>query len=248
LYELTFKVDGGSSDVSAEGKETLISVVAKIGEKMVGAMSPRQIFILCLTTAVIYFTSPPVLKYVEGISDDRKAELQAEKDNGMIDLVKQISKDQKDNMDTIARALSASPRARDVAEHVNDATSSILNGVSGADSIKLQGVEMDRSVVSSINRRTRRASENVLIQGNFYVLSVDTSDSDVTKVYLQDVGDKERQFIAEIDDPLVFQKAKKAIQTGEWDRVPIRVKLSARKIGDDIKYAKIISANKTKSK
>lgn len=247
-FELVFSIKSGSSDVSAEGKDTLSELAKHTIVEACKKMTGKQILILLLVVALGYFGQASYSRYLDAAIDGKKIEAQSDKDKSLIDLAKQISQDDKEKMQLLSSALKIVPQARDVIEHRDRAIDSIVKNASRADSIDLQGMHIDGRAISSINRSTRRKAETTTIAGEFFVLAVDTSDPDVFKVTLQNKLDDEQVVSADIDDAIVMGSAHKAIQDAEWSRKPLRITMSAKLIGGEIKGAKIIRASKIRNK
>ncbi len=243
-YELTFKVDKGSSDVETEGKGALV----QIGKEAVKKMSGRQLVIVLLTAALLFFGEKGVSHYLDTTVEGKKLEAEQERDKALIDLTKQISKDDQEKMKILNDAVKASPRARDVSEYSDHATDSIVRNSSDAREITIQGKRLDHDVISSITRGTRRSAETKIVSGRYFVRTVDTTDEDFFKVRLENEEDENDVIIASLEDAVAFERYKGVIQRAEWGRRPIRVKLSAKMIGDRVVDAKILSASTPKKK
>ncbi|MCB1540152.1 MAG: hypothetical protein KDJ25_04650 [Rhodoblastus sp.] len=243
-YELVFTVRSGSSDVEAEGKGSLID----LGKEALKKMSGRQTMILLLVTALLYFGKEGVSTYLTSIAEEKRIAATSERDQALIALSKEITASDQRKIEIMHEALRASQRARDVNEFKSQANDAILRNSSQADEVVLQGKNLDRQVVSSINRSTRRKAEERFIDGIYLVVGVDTSDPEVIRVKLQERDNDDSVVTAELDDLMIQQQFSGVIQRAEWQRKPIKVRMSARFVGNDIQYAKILKASSLRKK
>lgn len=234
-FELVFKVKDGSSEVSADGKESIVAMAGKLVGSAVNNMDGKQTMIAVIVIALSFFGTKSLDFYVE-------KSFAGKKETEMTDLIKSLSASDTKKMEIMERASKLVPNVSDITERRDDAVDSIIKSTSRSDSISIQGKELSADVVGSIRRSSRRKAENTIIDGVYYVVGVDTTDDHSFRVTLEGRDDGGETVSAEVEDKIIFANAHKAIQAAQWQRRPLRVRMSARLIGTEIRNAKIIKA------
>ncbi|MDX8441088.1 hypothetical protein [Mesorhizobium australafricanum] len=254
--ELVFRVGKGSSDLQAKAE----GQAKELGNKLIEKMNQKQVFVAVLLAIVLYFGSGPVLHYMDNQVEERRIEsserlearrieesekgrdLEAQEKARLLDIIQGLVAEGGDKAKIVKRAIKASPIASDVADHNRQATDEILRNSGDADSVTIQGIKVDRETINSITKSTRAKSVKLVFSGLFLVVGVDSNDADSYDVRLEEVGGEGRNFIAQLEDPLVGSRYQRAISTAEWNHKPVTVHIVARKVGENIRDAKIVKA------
>lgn len=237
-FELIFFVEEGSSDLIAKGRDLL----EKLGHKIAGKMSGRQLVIVLLGFGLLYFGTGPVNNYIQHASEAAKIDAEKSRDKALIDLAASMSQNETERMKIFNDAVQASSKMKALNDFKAEANDSILRNSGKADEVVLQGRSLDKSVVGSITRGERRKSQTIFIEGKYRVVGVDTTDNEMYKVRLENTDDH-TIINAELEDAVIYKRFKSVIQKAEWDRKEIRVRMSARLVGEEIQDAKILKAS-----
>ncbi len=245
--ELVFHVSEGSSDFLANSLEQLKS----IGEKAVDKMTGKELAITAVVLALVFCGAYTFNNYLDRQFEDAKDARQVEMDRGeKKDLYEFLLKDrasERDKAVLINRALEASEQARRVSEMNRDAIDKLIRSNSGAAAITIQGEVIDNDLITSLVKGSRSTAKDVIIEEIFTVDAVISDDIERFTVRLKNTSTGEL-ITATLDDPLVSEAAQKAISRAQWQASEIKVRMSARKVGDQIKDAKIIKAFKPRTK
>ncbi|BCH58949.1 hypothetical protein [Agrobacterium vitis] len=253
--ELIFKVEEGSSELNADAAEQLKGVLGKCVDKM----GSKQVFATALVVALLFFGSPQVANYlnndvektrIETAFKEETARIEAEtkrqeiastERRDTLQVIKDLVQENKRKTDLLEQAYKESAAAKHVGELNREAVGEIIRNSSKADEITIQGVTLQQNLIREITRSQRSSSQDVTIQDEFQVVGVVSEDDYSFVVRLQRVSTGEI-IVATLDDPLLSARHHKAIQQAEWKRAAVVVKISARKVGDSYKDAKILRA------
>lgn len=240
--ELIFSVNNGSSELEAQGAKQL-----RVFEKIMEKLSGKQILIAILVFLILFFGTEGVKLYLSHVEAMQKIEaelkgqeikLQERKD--LYDLLKRTNGD-KEKTILFKKAASLSSASKDITDYSNHAVDEILRHSGDASEVEYQGVTFDSSVISDITSRRRSKSENVTIKDKFLVTAVETDDTSTYRVHLASLSN-DLVFIADLEDPLVSSRYQKAIQNAEWTHKPVMVHVVGRRVGQNIRDAKITKA------
>lgn len=121
-YELIFEVKDGSSDVSTDGKNKLIELTGEAVKKMSG----RQLVIVIISCALLWFGSQSFNNYIQNTVEEKKIDASKDKDKALVELASKVSSDDLEKMHIMADALKASPRTREINELKEQAIDSII--------------------------------------------------------------------------------------------------------------------------
>lgn len=254
--ELIFKVKEGSSELNADASEQLKNIVGKCVDKMSG----KQIQISIIVVALLFFGNAQMENYLSNDlekarieasmkeessrikAETRRQEIASTERRDTLQLIEGLMRENKRKTDLLEQAFEASEVARRVGEFNGEALDEILRNSSKADELTIQGITLNKYIIRELTRSQRSSSKNVMIKEKFLVVAVESQDNDSFVVRLERLGTGE-VIIATLDDPLVSEKHHKAIQKAEWSRQPVMVHVSARKVGETYKDAKIMKAS-----
>ncbi|WP_173362963.1 hypothetical protein [Azorhizobium caulinodans] len=248
--ELIFTLKKGSSDFWAFAEKQ----IKGIGEKAIDKMTGRQILIGFIVAILVYFTQAGVTAYINSQLEMKKIELQEKQieSNGkekkdLYEFLEKVINDRRTESTTLKKAERKSPIAAKIYEHSNHAMSEIIKNSTSVDELNIQGAVFDSSSISILTRSTRSKSSKIVIKKQFYVRGVDTEQTSAFQVRLESV-DGEDRFTAILEDPLVGAKYQKAIERAEWSQKPVVVHVNARRVGEEIRDAKIVRAHTPRSR
>jgi hypothetical protein len=258
-FELVFKVEDGSSDLKAAAAE----LVKRLGEKFLNGMSDKQSKLCALSLIFLFVTGGGAYLYKDYALESQKAEAEARKDAEHNTTVRQISSDglERDRLATERERTLAAERDRLISELVKQSGKveqivreseggydAVVRNSGRADYVILQGIPLTKEDLAEIKRRTRRTAEKTVLKDEaFKIEGVDPTDPKVYVVRLRRLKTDEI-IVAQLDDAVTMERFKAVIQRGEWSRSPIVATVSVRRIGDEIKEAKILKAHTPRAK
>lgn len=225
---------------SVENGCTLINVdltefAQRITTELVTKMQPTHIIVLAISGMLLWVGGSIIKKHLELASHDKDVSEEAKKAVAMSD---QETK----RMEIMADAFKAQPKLNYVNSEVSSAMIGLLKGISDADSIEIQGVKFSNSDARVIAQTKRSESIDVQLNGNYQILSVDTSIDDEVKIRLLQT-DTQREFTAKFKDHTLDGAQIALLKDAEWSRPKKNVYLSinATELRGNITTATIIS-------
>jgi hypothetical protein len=241
-FELVFVVREGSSDLVTDGKEKLQDFAGKAFEKMTG----RQIMICILLIAVLYFGNNGLNAYLSHAAEIKRIEKQEQTERGLREIIKDLTQNERERVSLLEDIKRKNEEARTISDESDEAYESIIRHSTRADSVVIQGRPVSRRAISEITSISRRRAKNVVEDGIFTILSVDTSDPKSFVIRLKEER-TDRVISALLEDAVVTERYKRVIREAEWGKTRIKVKLSGRKIGSELRNARILKASKLRN-
>lgn len=229
--EFKAKVEDGCTLLTVD----LSEFAQKITTELITKMEPTHIIILAVSGMALWVAGSVIKKHLELSSHDKDVSEEAKK---AVNLSEQETK----RMEILASALSAQPKLAYIEKEATAATIGLLKGLSDADSIEINGVKLSKVDAKSIAQTKRSESSEIQLNGNYHILSVDTSIVDEVKIKLLQI-DTQREFSARFKDSTLDQAQIALLQEAEWSRPKKKVYLSvnATELRGNITTATIIS-------
>lgn len=252
---LNFKIEEGSSEIGAD----LITATGEAFGKATQGMGPKQKFILLLSAMLLFsgaFTIPGWLdkhyrayeaqiaatermKRTTEESEVRKEEIALNRSviAGQTQLMQQLAENQR----IIAQAIEQHPRLAEVQKQADNATNDILRQSADADTIRYHGTTLPGATVRSLTGTKRRSSQNTTLHGFF---RVDAADSTGPNGFICKIKRMSDGLViqATMLDALMSAHDQEVIQQAFWSKKAVRLNLTARKVGDEYRGAKITGA------
>lgn len=244
-FELVFKITSGSVKAEAEGDKSLSDLLTEAMKKM----NKGQVFILIILFMLGYYGKDIYLKHIDAGIDLAKigAEQARDKDTAdqnakIIDLAKAVVDRDKARDVILQHAMQQSEKAAKIIDESRKSFQSIMRGATDANSLNLQGIELPSPIIEEYNRRSRRTANVVTLDGNFRILSVDAASQGSFRVVVRE-SDALTSFSAIIKDNLSTERYHRVLQKAEWGKTWVRLKIRARKLGEQHIDAEIIKAS-----
>lgn len=236
--EIRVKVEKGSSDYSID----LTKIFESIGAEAFGKMDSAHIAITVIGVALIIGGVVAFKSWLESKAELRKVDADAEGQAALIELQKETLKASTQHMRIFADAIKKQPILDEVEAAAEPARAQLVKSMGEEGGGRAYGVPLSAEAAREIGSQRRQQSENVKLAGNYRVVKVDTSSSDGFRVTL---GDDESgiEITATMQDALVSEAHKAAIQKAEWQRKPVYVELSAKKLRNRIVDAIVLQAS-----
>lgn len=228
--EFKAKVEEGSSIVTVD----LSGFAQKLAGDLVGKMDSTQLVILAVTGAALWAATTMYKHYVNGEVKKKEAAADADK------LVK-LSEQETERVQLITQALTKEPRLVPIEKNAAATSLTLLRGVSDAESINLNGVKLTNDEAWSVVSTKRTASSEVQVNGNYRILSVDTSKDDEFRIKVRYLPDG-REFWAKFRDDSLDKEHLKALQDAEWGKSTVYLSVNGTELRGQISSATIVSA------
>ncbi len=243
-YELVFKVKRGSSDFEAPIKDTLES----LAQPLVRGLGATQKTIIVLFIALCFASTFVVPKYLDHIKETKKDVEDAqthrsdnEREMGLQQLAAKYADSEAEKFKIFAEALSKSKGACIVNAESNAGFDSVMRQSYRADGLTIQGRSISKDQIKEITKSTRRASEDVRFRALYKVDGVDSTTEYGFSVLLRNIQTGET-FNADLEERLSSARYGRVIQRAEWSKSTVSVQISGRRVGGEMRDARIISA------
>lgn len=235
--EIIVTVSEGSSilDVNLQG------ILEKMAIDMVGKMEPEYVVTTVLGIALLWAGSAVVRHYFDKRTEVRQAEIKSEEQRAMIEQLKFSSEQETERTKLITDLAAKNAQVANVAALADDSRAELLKRASSASTFELQGVELSGAVANELSKNARRKSEEIRLDGQYRILSVDSSNPDEFKVKLRCLRSK-AEFVAKVQDKSLDGKHIEALKDGEWKRSPVTLQINAKDLDGQIKDAVVIHA------
>lgn len=112
---------------------------------------------------------------------------------------------------------------------VEPARQSLVRAVGSERGGRLQGIDIPPRLAQEINSQKRQQSTAEKIEGVFRVSKVDTTMAEGFRVTFASIETGE-DISASLEDAVLSEEAKIAMQRAEWSKQPVRVRLRVRKL------------------
>lgn len=230
--EFKAKVEDGCTLITVDLKDYAKNIIEKLSDKMTG----KELTIVAVT-AITAWASVTVLK---ANIESKAAGKSVEQDT--IKTVK-LSEEETKRMQIFADAMTYNSALRTVHKDAQETNLSLLKGVSDADSIEINGIAISKSDAIKISKNIRSESKAIQLNGNYHVLTVDTSLPDEVKIRLLHL-DSHREFSAKFKDDSLDKSQIAILQKAEWSRNPkekVYLSINATELRGEITTATIVS-------
>jgi hypothetical protein len=236
--EIRVKVEKGSSDYSID----LTKIFESIGAEAFGKMDSAHIAITVLGVALVIGGVVAFKSWLDSKAELRKVDADAEGQAALIELQKETLKAGTAHMRILADAIKQQPLLDDVEAATEPARAQLVKSLGEEGGGRAFGVSLSADAAREIGSQRRQQSETVKLAGNYRVIKVDTSSPDGFRVTLGD-DTNGTEITATMQDALVSEAHKTAIQRAEWQKRPVYVELSAKKLRNRIVDALVLQAS-----
>lgn len=235
-FEIRVKVEKGSSDLSIN----LNDIIAKYGNDLIAKMTGTELLIMVLGLALIYAGKLTVSEYLKNKTDQRKIISDDEKTKHLLDNFQAQLEHDSSRYEMLTNAISNRPVLKQVEHSANVARDEIIKAVADENGGQVQGIHLSKEVANEISSVSRTRSSDAHIEGLFRVAKVDTTVPDGFRVTLESVGSGE-MITASLFDAIISAEHRKRLQEAEWNKKPVSVELSGKRLRGKIVDAKIVA-------
>ncbi|WP_286962854.1 hypothetical protein [Cupriavidus sp. UBA2534] len=228
--EFKAKVEEGSSLVTVD----LSDFAQKLVTELVGKMEPSHIVILGVVGATLWAATTMYKHYAN--TQVKKKEIDADADK-----LVQLSHEETARLELVTKALAQQPRLVAVEQNASATSMALLKGISDADAIDLNGVQLTQAEARRVLSTARSTSNEIQINGNYRILAVDASKEDEFRIKVRFLADG-REFWAKFRDDSLDREHLRALQEAEWGKAPVYLSVNATELRGEVTTATIVSA------
>lgn len=234
--EIVVHVASGSSDQDAE----LGDIIAQIVQSAVNKMEPWQIITLVLSLGLLYTGGSVLRTWIEAKKEEKIAETSSKNITNALDTVKFAVASDAQKRTIMDTAVQKVPVMQDLSDEADMARLALVKHASKTDA-KLNGVDLPSEVTSKITRESRAETTDERLDGSYKVLKVDTTVPDGFRVLIEDTKSGDT-FQAGVQDVMATAEDREIIRDAEWSKVPVRLKVNAKRRRGEVVEATIMSA------
>lgn len=244
VLELEVKVVDGSAGFELNIQE----LFEKLLGLLVGKMTSKHIFILVLSTILLYGGYEVHNNYLENQKEIRLAEIALEKDVSAkqerlatVALLSDRSADE--TKEVLARAAEVAPQVKTIKEEAKNASHSLIKSAQAADSIDFDdgNIRLTGDAAKELTKTSPSRWVDVRIDGTYFVVNVDSSHSAKRKIRIRNT-ETQQEVLAILENDTLDQRNLDIIQNAEWGYTQVFLKVRAKELNGIYKEAEIIEA------
>lgn len=248
VLELEVKVVDGSAGFELNIQE----LFEKLLGLLVGKMTSKHIFILVLSTILLYGGYEVHNNYLENQKEIRLAEIALEKDVSSkqerlatVALLSDRSADE--TKEVLARAAQVAPQVKIIKEEAKNASHSLIKSAQAAESIDFDdgNIRLSGEAAKELTKTPPNKWSDVRIDGIYHVVNVDSSHSAKRKIRIRNI-ETQQEILAILENDTLDQKNLNLIQEAEWGYNPVYLKVRAKELNGMYKEAQILEAKELK--
>ncbi|EGQ7998170.1 TPA: hypothetical protein I7709_20930 [Vibrio vulnificus] len=241
LLTIKIKVEQGSSLFGIDFQE----ILENLAGELVGKMDAKTIVITVLGFAALYFADSSYKNYLDSRVQTRVQEVQSEEKKAMFEHMKFAQEQETERAKIMASLVASQPRLQTISNFSDDAKAELIKRGGNGDLLEVQGIEIDGESATELMKNARKKSNAILLDGQYRILFVDSSNPESFKVKLRSIDSKD-EFMAVVEDTTLDHKFLLALQKGEWSRKPIKLHIDAKESNGEIRAAKVTYAEMPK--
>lgn len=226
--EFKAKVENNCTKIDIDLTEVLKKTVDALGAKM----EAKHVVVLGVVGMVMWVSDSAIKAHYE--AETKVKTVQQETIRATT-----LSQEETKRLEVFAKAIEQKP---ELAEIQKDAASShigLLKGISDAKSIEINGIEFKREDAKLMSSAKRVASSEIQLNGNYQILSVDTSHPEEIRIKVK-LTDDGKEFYAKFKDQTLNQSQIAILQNAEWSRKRVYLSINATELRGQITTATIV--------
>lgn len=226
--EFKAKVEKGSSLLTVD----LSDYATKIVSGLVGKMDGTQLVMLTLGTAVIAGSTLAYKAFLKHRSEDKKVELATQERIG-------LSQEETKRLVQLQQIMTVQPKLEATRQDFDDARYSLIKSVGDANTLKVQGVELNRAEAKSIASTPRSTSDEVQLNGHYRIDKLDWTKAGEVRISVWST-DESREFTAKLNTESLNTAQKEMLKKAEWERKNLHLQVNATQLRGEITTATIV--------
>ncbi|MEQ8299532.1 MAG: hypothetical protein RH945_03220 [Hyphomonas sp.] len=230
------KVGRGSSDYDIDFTE----VFAKIGTKLAGKLSSRDIMILVIVLALTFAGQSVWKTHIAENAKVRIDKVHSEEMKQLLDTFTALSGEETERLKVLSEVFKEVPEARVSEAEAGPARQELLRSLPEGFSVTIEGIELPADVLREIVKSERKMSEDVVVTRAYFIDRAQTN-ADGFQVRLRDC-ETDETVSAHFGEALSSVRERALVEQAFFHKEPIVLTLDARQRGDLIVSATITNA------
>jgi len=210
----------------------LSDYATKIVSGLVGKMDGTQLVMLTLGTAVIAGSTLAYKAFLKHRSEDKKVELATQERIG-------LSQEETKRLVQLQQIMTVQPKLEATRQDFDDARYSLIKSVGDANTLKVQGVELNRAEAKSIASTPRSTSDEVQLNGHYRIDKLDWTKAGEVRISVWST-DESREFTAKLNTESLNTAQKEMLKKAEWERKNLHLQVNATQLRGEITTATIV--------
>jgi len=242
--ELEVKVIDGSSGFGFDPQELFEKLITLLADKL----TSKHVFILVLSTILLYGGYQSYNDYLTNQKEIRLAEIALEKDvsskqERLATVALLSDKSSDETKEVLARAAAVTPQVNTIKEEAKNASHSLIKSAQAADSIDFNDgrIQLTGDAAKELTKSSPSKWLDVRIDGTYFVVNVDSSHSAKRKIRIRNTK-TQQEILAILENDTLDQKNLNLIQEAEWGYNPVILKVRAKELNGIYKEAEILEA------
>lgn len=239
--EIIIRVTGGSSNLSSWFD------LSQLGPDFLKKMTKKQVFILLLSTALLWGGTTAWRDYLENKKEARIEELRNAHEKQLLEHLQFASQQETKRMELMAEISQRNENVRSVYEESEKLQEEKLKAATKSVKAEISGVKLEQTVAEQLIKNTREKPEPTRIDGVFQVLKLDWDNPEFAQITLKRITD-DLIVTATFNIKFFSDAEKETIKNAEWDEQgykTLKANINARKSRGRIVDAELMRVEPT---
>ncbi len=240
--EFRVKVSGGCSEYLVK----LAKPLENIALGAINKMTPSEVLIAVLGTALIATASYLIAKSISSRAETRKGETASQEKKDWLDasttMIHDVLESNKAAMALVAEASRKSPVLEDVDSVFEPARQQLYKSVGDDGGGKIQDIGLEQKFALDLIQNKRQQSSRERVAGIYIVTRVEPVSADGFRVTFKNVH-SEVEITATLQEAFISDEQKEIIQSAEWSGSQINVVMDARKLRNRFIEAVVVAVS-----
>ncbi|WP_431221708.1 hypothetical protein ACQ86O_14535 [Serratia sp. L9] len=242
--EIKVKVEKGSSVFNVD----IDGFLTKLGQELVGKMSPQEIMVTLLGAALIWGGVSIFRRFLDNRKEVRLSELNKDADKEHLKTMQSMSQEETKRLELMTRFINKTPLLDNMERMSYDAKTEMVKSFVRADEAEIDGIILDSEMAKELTTNARRRSTEMRIDGIYRIEEVNNTDPEAFKVKARNTVTNQRLTCLVQDIFLDESGNKDALVRAEWERRPVHLSINAKHVDGEIKSAIILYVRDTEDK
>lgn len=226
--EFKAKVEKGSSLLTVDLGEYANALATGLAGRMTGT----EIVLAAVGTAVVAGSVVAYKAFLKHRSEDRKVDLATQERIS-------LSQEETKRMTIMQEVMSGRPMLEHSRQTFDDARHSIVKSVGDANTLKVQGVELNQAEAKAIASTPRSTSEDVQLNGHYRIDKLDWTKEGEVRISVWST-DQSLEFTAKLNTQSLTDENKEKLKVAEWERQRLHLQVNATRLRGVITTASIV--------
>ncbi|MBN3978285.1 hypothetical protein [Serratia marcescens] len=234
--EIKVKVEKGSSVFNVD----IDGFLTKLGQELVGKMSPQEIMVTLLGAALIWGGVSIFRRFLDNRKEVRLSEISKDGDKEHLKTMQSMSQEETKRMELLTKFINKTPLLDNMERMSHDAKTEMVKSFVRADVAEIDGITLDAEMAKELTTNARRRSTEMRIDGVYRIEEVNNTDPEAFKVKARNIHTNQRLTCLVQDVFLDESGNKDALVRAEWERKPVHLSINAKHVDGEIKSATIL--------